>query len=347
MGKLKLILTADYEIFGNGQGCVKKCIVEPTNRILDICDKYGAKLTLFVDVCEYWAFKRAAVNGLLKEPNLPHILIEKQLIDVVKRGHDIQLHFHPQWLDAEYQDNRRKVNNEYWRLPNVSKHPTWSIDKLFKEGKNTLEEIIQPIKPEYSCNIFRAGSWCIQDEEEVLDAMRKNNFIIDSTVASGMSLNNQHTFYNFKSTPNQPSWKIHNKVTLASEHGSITEIPIFSLLVPWYYNFYFKILKLINNISFTPTGCINKNKKIYSSNHFSSLFKNHYRMFNFCDATTFQELKYFANFAIKKYMNIIVDQDVPVVVIGHPKTFGNDKDFERFLSWISKKEIFCFSKYFV
>jgi len=70
-------------------------------------------------------------------------------------------------------------------------------------------------------------------------------------------------------------------------------------------------------------------------------------MFNFCDATTFQELKYFANFAIKRYMNISLEQDVPVVVIGHPKTFGNDKDFERFLSWISKKDIFSFSKYVV
>ena len=63
MGKLKLILTADYEVFGNGSGCVKKCMVEPTIRMLDICDKYGAKLTLFVDVCEYWAFKKKLPNN--------------------------------------------------------------------------------------------------------------------------------------------------------------------------------------------------------------------------------------------------------------------------------------------
>ena len=59
MGKLRFILTADYEVFGNGSGCVKKCMIDPTEKMLSICDDYCAKLTLFVDVCEYWAFKKA------------------------------------------------------------------------------------------------------------------------------------------------------------------------------------------------------------------------------------------------------------------------------------------------
>jgi hypothetical protein len=75
---------------------------------------------------------------------------------------------------------------------------------------------------------------------------------------------------------------------------------------------------------------------------FKGLFKSQYRMFNFCDATTFQELKYFIKQAEKKYSN---HNDVPIVMIGHPKTFGNEKEFECFLAWTSKNNMFLFDKY--
>ncbi|HIE73616.1 MAG TPA: hypothetical protein EYQ06_05000 [Flavobacteriales bacterium] len=343
MGKLKLILTADYEVFGNGSGCVKKCMVEPTIRMLDICDKYGAKLTLFIDVCEYWAFKKIAESGLLSKADLPHVMIENQLKDVIKRGHDVQLHFHPQWLDAKYEGGEWILDNNYWRLPLVESHPDWDLIKLFKEGKDTLESIIKPIKPDYSCNIFRAGAWCIQDEEKVLNAMRENNFIIDSTVAPNMCFDDGLTFYDFNNTPDKPSWIIQKKVIEEREGGSITEIFIYIVLVPWYCILYFKILKVLKNIPFKPYKCMNNSGSNSRKISFKGLFKSQYRMFNFCDATTFQELKYFTKQAEKKYPNY---NNVPIVMIGHPKTFGNEKEFERFLSWASKKETYSFLGYY-
>ena len=65
-------------------------------------------------------------------------------------------------------------------------------------------------------------------------------------------------------------------------------------------------------------------------------------MFNFCDATTFQELKYFTKRAEYKYSKV---QNAPVVLIGHPKTFGNEKEFEKFLNWAIKSEKYSFEKY--
>ena len=53
------LVTIDYELFGNGTGDLIKSVIEPTNAILDICEKYNAKLTIFFDVCEYWAFQKA------------------------------------------------------------------------------------------------------------------------------------------------------------------------------------------------------------------------------------------------------------------------------------------------
>ena len=122
------------------------------------------------------------------------------------------------------------------------------------------------------------------------------------------------------------------------------EIPIFTTFTPWYRILYFKLLKVLKRIPFIPTECRRHDSKTKSRRViFEELFKSQYRMFNFCDATTFQELKYFTKQAEKKYPNY---NNVPIVMIGHPKTFGNEKEFERFLSWASKKETYSFLGYY-
>ena len=53
-----LLLTLDYELFGDGSGDVFKHIVEPTNTIIDEAERYGAKMTVF--------FERLARGNVLK-----------------------------------------------------------------------------------------------------------------------------------------------------------------------------------------------------------------------------------------------------------------------------------------
>ena len=345
MGSLNFILTADYELFGDGSGCIKKCMIDPAEKMLSICDKYFAKLTLFVDVCEYWAFKEAANKNLFDNEEFPHVLIEQQLQDAVRRGHDVQLHFHPQWLDAEYIDGKWKLNNDFWRLPSVENHPKWTLIKLFKEGKATLENIIKPIDPDYKCNIFRAGAWCIQDELKVLEAMRENHFIIDSTVAPNMLFDNGLTYYDFRNAPKKHSWNIKDNVIKEDSFASIKEVPIFTTEVLWFTILYFKFLKVLKTLPFKSSECVSASVNTGSRYSLKGLFKNQYRMFNFCDATSFRELKYFTKKANLAFEKLLDTEDVPVVIIGHPKTFGNEIEFERFLNWATKERHHLFGKY--
>ena len=68
-------------------------------------------------------------------------------------------------------------------------------------------------------------------------------------------------------------------------------------------------------------------------------------MFNFCDATSFEELKYMTERAKGKYQNHLKTENIPIVAIGHPKTFGNEKEFEKYLRWATNKEYLEFSTY--
>ena len=53
----KVLFTSDYEIHGSGMGSPKELVVDPTTRMLDQFDRYGAKLTIMADTGEISKFK--------------------------------------------------------------------------------------------------------------------------------------------------------------------------------------------------------------------------------------------------------------------------------------------------
>jgi len=93
-----LILMLDYEFFGNGFGEVICCVVEPTSRAMEIAERYGATLTLFVEVIEFQTMVREACRN--KTSKLGSEAIVAQIQEANTRGHDVQLHIHPQWATA-------------------------------------------------------------------------------------------------------------------------------------------------------------------------------------------------------------------------------------------------------
>ena len=47
---MKIAFTWDYEMFfGHKSGSVNRCMIEPTNRLLEISRRYNSKFTFFVD----------------------------------------------------------------------------------------------------------------------------------------------------------------------------------------------------------------------------------------------------------------------------------------------------------
>lgn len=108
-----LLFTLDYELYGNGSGDVFKHIIEPTDKILGIVEKYNAKLTIFFEVIEYWKLKEEWESGnRMGYDRNPIEAMERQLKRAFEYGHDIQLHLHPQWVDAFWTENGWKVNLE-------------------------------------------------------------------------------------------------------------------------------------------------------------------------------------------------------------------------------------------
>ena len=347
MAKLGLIFTTDYEIFGNGTGCVEDCVIKPTEQMAFLLERYGATLTVFFEVCEYWAFEKEYAAGRLAVDWAG--MMRQQAQDLIKRGHDVQLHFHPQWLDYNYDGQNWNLNYDLWRIGQLpyedAQFPERGLKNLFAHGKSTLEEILKPVKPDYRCEVFRAGAWSIQPEKEVLKALKVNGFKIDSTVAPGLYFKDQLSYYDFRAAPhNSFSYLIEESVNLPAQNAGLREVPIFTAKVPLWRKLQFIAFRQMRKVPFNPRGCrgsaeATKNKSKFQK--LSEILFSPYTMSTFGDANVVEQMKYLTKLALKK-ARLQDEEIVPMVWISHPKTFANEQELEKFLSWVNQNQFISF-----
>lgn len=328
MGKINIILTVDYEIFGNGSGDVKRCLIEPTEKILKIADKYNIPITLMMEICEYWAFKKEEQKGNLHKEYRPATWIKNQIIRCIKTGHDIQLHIHPQWMNFSYCANKDKWNVDFnrWRVSSLSYE---EIYRLLIKGKYELENLFRPYVSNYECIAFRAGAWSIQPEEHILKALINAGFKVDTTIATNCYFKNQLTYFDFRGTPKKPFWFVIKNLKKETTTG-IIEIPIytkkFSLFDKIYHKFLGKINKK-NNVKIKPNNCNGFAEGLQKNESIIRKLLPAYRMLDFCVMSD-NEMLMMIEEAERKLNKYTI---IPIVAIGHSKSFSNIGNFESFI----------------
>jgi hypothetical protein len=88
---MNIILSIDYEIFGDGSGSMDACMVKPLDNMLAIASEYNALLSVFAETLEIQSLLTSAHHT--KHANS----VCRQLQKVCRAGHDVQLHINPQW----------------------------------------------------------------------------------------------------------------------------------------------------------------------------------------------------------------------------------------------------------
>jgi len=344
-----LILTADYEIFGNGSGDVRCCLISPTNRLLDVCDKYGAKLTLFFEVCEYWAFKRAKAEGKLNHLNYdPAAEMAHQAQEAVRRGHDVQLHFHPQWLNSRIEDGHWKVDFSRWRTSSLDEE---DIVGIFRRGKQTLEDLLRSADPPYRCVAFRAGALSIQPEDNVLAAMREVGLHADSSVAPGFKSIDGLQSYDYCDVPDKPLWRVSHSVSEEDLGGALWEIPIATRYVRlWERDLRTKLWGMMKRTSRFPERCCGSfpkttksEKRLREKLNILGYLRPKLAMLDISSSR--RRISIFLKSALNREARYRV---YPLVAMGHPKLLADASGLERFLEWSKKQnteELFCFNTF--
>jgi SAM-dependent methyltransferase len=159
-------------------------IFEPTDRLLAMLGRSSAVATFFVEMGEYFWLEE-------RQPDLARRM-EDQLRQIAERGHDVQLHLHTSWLPELGADCRQGVWTWDWAYAKAADYPG-DLNALIGRCKERLEEIIKPVRPDYSVTSFRAGAYQAQPFERLGKALIAHGLIADSSVYSG-GLNTERQF---------------------------------------------------------------------------------------------------------------------------------------------------------
>lgn len=324
-----LVLTLDYELYGNGSGDVFEHMIRPTNEILSIVDAYGIKLTIFFEVVEYWRLKEEWNRGnRMGYDENPIAAIEEQLKRAYRNGHDIQLHLHPQWVDARYQDGNWVVNLEDWRLGGYDKEGEYSLKNLLIKGKKTIEDLIRPIDDEYRCVALRAGGYNIQPSQELVKAMKEVGLCIDSSIYPGGRELGFLSNYDYSAITNDLAyWQVGGELEQVGNNG-VYELPIFALPILRFRKFLSldRIKSLFRNrkstkLAFEAKTSSTKNGILGKIKYF---FETEWQTWDYC---------LFYNAMHRQFLRGVErckNRDL-FVLVGHPKSFTTDAGFKYLL----------------
>jgi FtsZ-binding cell division protein ZapB len=212
-----ILITLDYELFfGSKVGTLENCILHPTNRLIDILDRYNVKATFFVDSGYLVRLEEQKKKYPILENEYQKITNQIEALD--KNGHNIQLHIHPHWEDSYFDGSHWVMNTKRYRLHEFSEP---EIDDIVFRYKKVLTNIVGD-------KIFahRAGGWCMQPFDKLKSAFKKHNIWLDSTVFENGMNNSKTHFFDFRNSPKKANWNFEDDPLIVKKDGFFKEFPI-------------------------------------------------------------------------------------------------------------------------
>ena len=212
----KVLLTYDYELFlGSDSGDMYKSLIDPTNKILGMLNRYDAKGLFFIDTSFLVAIKDTECFNPIK----------KQIQDIVVQGHDIGLHIHAHWQDVLQSDKCRWKFEDFkhFRLHSFS---DIEIETIIQNSYNLLSSIVLEVNDKYKIDTFRAGGFCLQPFNKLKKIFKKIGIKYDFSVLPDMKDEDlpKH-YYDYTDVPKDKYiWKFSDDVMLEDNKGEFIEI---------------------------------------------------------------------------------------------------------------------------
>lgn len=222
-----ILPSADYELYLGqifaGEGEV---LIEPTDRLMEMFESIGQRMTLFCDVACIWRYREWGKETIATA-------MERQMRDALSRGHDVQAHLHPHWLQTELIDGRYVFPAKEYLLGTLDSDEERCRRRVFEllvRSRDYLHGLLRSVDPGYRCIAFRAGGYGLQPRERmVLAALIKAGFGIDSSIIPGFTFKSSTHSVDFTATPTLANYWLGPKEGLsraAPEGEGVFEIPI-------------------------------------------------------------------------------------------------------------------------
>lgn len=213
---MHVFLTMDYELFlGKDPGSVNNCLIVPLNYLTDSLKKYNIKLSLFVD--------SAYLLRLIQLNHNDFDLVKAHLVKLSREGHDIQMHFHPQWLYSDFMNEGWNMDLHHYKMSDINPE---HLKESFLQGKILLESIIG-----HKVNAFRAGGYSLQSLDDYPHFLYNNGIVLDSSVLSYAASQTKYQVYDYRVLPSKSLYRFSDSINKQTNDGLLNELPISTMKI--------------------------------------------------------------------------------------------------------------------
>ncbi len=252
--KRDLLLTFDYELFlGARSGTVKDCMLLPTGLVMELFETHQVKGIFFVDTTHLTRLREIAPGH--EKAKEDYETIQSQLRQLISKGHYVFPHIHPHWLDAVYLPEQNE-----WSLKDTRKYRFHNLNasaraQVFDSSMEVLKTIIDPVRPDYVIDSYRAGGWSIQPFSDFQPFFEAHGIRYDFSVMSGYAQKTDGQYFDFTDIPDKPIYRFRDEVTREDPSGDYTELAISNIYFSGFQQLLHKVcLKFLNrffgNLSF-------------------------------------------------------------------------------------------------
>ncbi|HZU27614.1 MAG TPA: hypothetical protein VFA04_18940 [Bryobacteraceae bacterium] len=167
MAKLLLLFEDDWEIGGDGRGQVIEQQLMPVFFLLRLAQELPLRFNFMAEAMQQVAMSRYNSKPLLAaQASFWTSTVQLML----KSGHDVQLHIHPQWHELS-EKGAFLVPSRKW---NLAAYPPADIECIVSEAERVIGEAAQAVAPQFRLNAYKAGSWALQPSLPLLDVLRNH-----------------------------------------------------------------------------------------------------------------------------------------------------------------------------
>lgn len=227
----ELTFTLDYEIHGNGDGNPMTLMVEPTYRLMNLLEQHHRRLTIMADVAEILCFRRYWQETGRDDFHVAEI--EEQLLDAIRRGHDVQLHIHSSYFRARWNGHHfDQCIEEY----NMAALPYERIREMVTDCVSYLYALLTPVRQDYRVWLFRAANWSMMPTPNLYRVLVEQGITHDTSVYKG-GCQGGNVCYDYRHAYDNllPYTASADDINRHDPRGQITELPIYTEMQPFYW----------------------------------------------------------------------------------------------------------------
>jgi hypothetical protein len=175
-----LAFVDDWELSGDGSGDARELQFRPMRELVKIYNAHKVRGSFNAEVMQQLAFRKFENT----HPELKTLADEwdATLRETYRQGHDVQLHIHPQWKNAVYENGRWRLSADW----SILKYDAKEAYQMMLAGKEYLENLLRPVDAAYACVSFRSGSWCIAPSPHMLSLLVRLGIIFDMSIVGGV-----------------------------------------------------------------------------------------------------------------------------------------------------------------